>query len=119
MASLSPDQIRSLVEEKFSRSFSGNFMSLAALHELVAPIIDMQGVDSFTTRLPWEIEVQGGEIIEGLSENLKFAAKDISSQLQRMLAAGIPPEAMIALSVSEKRLREGIPTFLPAGIAHA
>ncbi len=119
MTVASPDQIRALVEVHFTRAFSGEFMSLTELHEFIAPIIDMLGIDSFTTRLPWQIEFQGGEIIEGLSENLKFAAQDISAQLSRMLAMGIAAETQVALSVSDARLQSDMPPLLPLGVVNA
>ncbi|MES2985281.1 MAG: hypothetical protein V4735_08855 [Pseudomonadota bacterium] len=119
MTTLPPDQLRAAIEERMLALFSGNQSSLIALRDAALALIDMSGIDSFTTRLPWEIEVQGGEIIDGLSENLTFAARDIVAQLQHMLAMGISAQMQVALSVSEQRLQTGLPSFLLSGVVNA
>jgi len=103
MESLEPDEQRAKVEERIRGLFSGAATSLGKLQESANSAVDMQGIESFHTPLPWRLELTGVQSFIGESENLNNTIKDIVSQL-RMLLKTFPERTEAKLHIDSNRL---------------
>jgi len=111
VTSLTPDQQRAAVGEKVLLLFSDTEILLSDLRDLATTIVDMAGIDSFHTPVPWGIRLSDGSIIIGDSENLNNAVKDIYAQTSIMIKNA--PDAKVSLYIDNERLIPPIPSITP------
>lgn len=103
MTSHTPDQKRAAIGKDVIQLFAGTPTSLANIKSLAHSMINMPGIASFLTPLPWNMELSDGKQISGSAENLHYAVKDICSQIQH-LTQTYHPDTKATLSIDEKRL---------------
>ena len=111
MTSLTPDQQRAAVGEKVLLLFSNTEILLSDLRGLAATIVDMAGIESFHTPVPWVIRLSDGSVIIGDSDNLNNAVKDIYAQTGIMIKNA--PDAKVSIYIDNERLIPPIPSIIP------
>ncbi len=102
MSNLYPiNEAQTAVEGKIRVVFSDG--TLSEKEQQVRELLDLSGLDLFSTSLPWRIEWPQGIPIIGNSETLRLAGTDILSQLVT-LARTMPSETRISLEIDAARL---------------
>jgi hypothetical protein len=89
--------------------------SLSDKTRLALSLSETAGLHIFFTKVPWLIGLPKGKFISGLSENMRFAAKDIHAHLIHLERA-FPPEAVVTIAIDETRLPTLQQTVPPSGV---
>lgn len=77
--------------------------TLGDMSERALSISEMREIDLFIAQVPWKISLSSGQSSEGLSENMRMAAKDIHAHLMTIQRKH-PANTEVHIEIDEDRL---------------
>ncbi len=96
-------EIRTAIEGAASELFSEGMLSEKISQ--AARLMQLSGLDLYSTAVPWRISSGNGSPVEGFSETLRFAARDIHAYLVTFSKVAFS-KARVRIEIDRARLPE-------------